>query len=281
MVLPDLDLSLDEDVWEELGHAGVAPAEGEAPFGREDALTHPQYHLKLLLNRMGVARAEVDPWHRAGPAAAPPERSKAISNLFLPAKASARWVDLDERKRRLSAVRLMESEHPGEEAQAIAILIRQALEEPERRVALVTPDRGLASRVVAHLQRWDIRADDTAGRPLPQPAAGRLLLLLAEVAGEGAPPVSLIALLGHPLVGGSGESRAAWLDHTRRLDLALRCLLYTSVSDERALLLETGGGMVKAHAAGLLPDPFFALNSDNIWLDGPYNTCLLYTSRCV
>lgn len=40
-----------------------------------------------------------------------------------------------------------------------------------------------------------------------------------------------------------------------------------TVSDERALLLETGGGMVKAFAN--LPDPFFALNADNIWLDGP------------
>lgn len=37
------------------------------------------------------------------------------------------------------------------------------------------------------------------------------------------------------------------------------------ISDERALLLETGGGMVKAR--GLLPDPFFCLNSDNIWTD--------------
>ena len=42
-----------------------------------------------------------------------------------------------------------------------------------------------------------------------------------------------------------------------------------TISDEREQLLETGGGMVKALAGGLLPDPFFCLNSDNIWLDGP------------
>jgi MurNAc alpha-1-phosphate uridylyltransferase len=40
-----------------------------------------------------------------------------------------------------------------------------------------------------------------------------------------------------------------------------------TVSDERERLLETGGGMLKA--LPLLPDPFFCINSDNIWLEGP------------
>lgn len=221
VILPDLDLSLDAEVWDELGHAGIAPEPGGAPFGREDASTHPQYHLKLLLNRMGIARGEIDPWHRAGLAAASPARSRAISNLFLPPRTSSRWAALPAEDRRLSGVRLMECAHPGEEAQALALLIREALELPERRVALVTPDRGLAGRVVAHLGRWGIVADDTAGRALSQSASGRLFQLLAEVLAEAAAPVPLVALLGHPKVR-AGEDRANWLDNARKLDLALR-----------------------------------------------------------
>lgn len=50
----------------------------------------------------------------------------------------------------------------------------------------------------------------------------------------------------------------------------------TRISDERELLLETGGGMVKAKQH--LPDPFFCLNSDNIWLDGPRNAFVELTA---
>ena len=53
--------------------------------------------------------------------------------------------------------------------------------------------------------------------------------------------------------------------------LMKRSIPAVTVSDERSELLETGGGMIKAFGAGLLPDPFFCLNSDNIWLDGPRN----------
>ena len=221
VVLPDFDLSLADEVWDELGRAGRGENPDDAAFAGGDAVTHPQYHLKLLLNRMGVAREEVRPWHRRGIGAAEPERSHAISSLFLPPQASTGWVDLPPEKRRLAGVRIMESANPEEETQAIALLVRQALEEPEKRVAVVTPDRGLAARVAAHLRRWNIEADDSAGRPLSQTAAGRLLLLLAEVAAEDAAPVPLMALLQHPLAG-LPFGRADWLDHARALELALR-----------------------------------------------------------
>jgi ATP-dependent helicase/nuclease subunit B len=219
VVLPDLDLSMSDAVWEELGSAGSPDA--ETPFQRDDSVTHPQYHLKLLLNRMGVARGEVEHWHRAGLGKGPPERSHAISSLFLPPEASKAWVELPHEKRRLAGVSMMESANPEEEAQAIALLVREALEVPERRVAVVTPDRGLAGRVVQHLRRWHIQADDTAGLPLSQTPAGRVLLQLADVAAEEAAPVPLLALLAHPLVRRE-EGREEWLKSARALELALR-----------------------------------------------------------
>ena len=50
------------------------------------------------------------------------------------------------------------------------------------------------------------------------------------------------------------------------------------ISDERKLLLETGGGLV--HAIDLIDsDPFLAVNSDNLWVDGPADTLKLLASH--
>lgn len=54
--------------------------------------------------------------------------------------------------------------------------------------------------------------------------------------------------------------------------------LSIQISDERTLLLETGGGMVKA--APLIDcDPFLVVNSDNLWVDGPADTLKLLASH--
>ena len=50
------------------------------------------------------------------------------------------------------------------------------------------------------------------------------------------------------------------------------------ISDERKLLMETGGGLVQA--ADLIDsDPFLAINSDNLWIDGPADTLRLLASH--
>ena len=50
------------------------------------------------------------------------------------------------------------------------------------------------------------------------------------------------------------------------------------ISDERELLMETGGGLVQA-APLIDSDPFLALNSDNLWIDGPADTLKLLASQ--
>ncbi|PZO86994.1 MAG: mannose-1-phosphate guanylyltransferase, partial [Sphingomonas sanxanigenens] len=47
--------------------------------------------------------------------------------------------------------------------------------------------------------------------------------------------------------------------------------LQIDISDERAALLETGGGLRKALPL-LDEDPILVVNSDNLWVDGPGDT---------
>lgn len=218
VIFPGLDPFMAEDEWDSLG-----PHEPDEATGRRlrSIETHPQFHLKLLLDRMGVGRGEVERWRWGGGRDAPAARSRAIANAMKPAAFTHRWQDLRPADRRLTGVRALELADPAEEAQTIAVALREALETPGRTAALVTPDRGLARRVSTHLRRWGIEADDSAGRPLSQLAPGTLLLALAAAAAEQFAPVPLLALLKHPLVM-KGEGRLDWLDGTRALDLALR-----------------------------------------------------------
>ena len=93
-------------------------------------------------------------------------------------------------------------------------------------------------------------------------------------------PKPLLKVAGKPLIdhaldrlATAGIARAVvnvhYLPDSLEAHVLARTAPKCAISDERELLLETGGGMVKA--LQLLPDPFFCLNSDNIWLDGPRN----------
>lgn len=209
VVFPGIDCEMPDAEWDALG-----PVDGRSME------THPQFHLKLLLDRMGVGRGEVRRWRWGGRVGAPAARTRAVANALAPAGFTDKWQSLPPAARRLTGVRAAIFATPGQEAQAIAVALREAVENPGRTAALVTPDRALGRRVAAHLERWGIAADDSAGVPLSLKPAGTLLLAIAECVAEDFAPVPLLALLKHPLV--RREARLEWLDGVRELDLALR-----------------------------------------------------------
>ncbi len=218
VVFAGLATDMDDAEWEALG-----PHAPDAITGRRTRPieSHPQFQLKLLLERMGMNRAEVATWRDGGGHDAGAARGRAIANALAPARFTAKWTGLDADARRLGKVACAELATPADEAQAIALALREALETPGRTAALVTPDRALARRVAAHCARWGLAVDDSAGRPLSILPSGTLLTTLAEAAAERFAPLALLALLKHPLVK-FGEERLAWLDGVRALDKALR-----------------------------------------------------------
>ncbi|WP_448503092.1 double-strand break repair protein AddB [Sphingomonas sp.] len=218
VVLPGLATDMAAEEWDALGPHRPDPATG---LRRASIETHPQFHLKLLIDRMGVGRGEFDPWRVASELDAPPARSKAIASAMTPAAFTHRWPDLPRAERRFDGVTALEVATPAEEAQAIALHLREALEVPGRTAALVTPDRVLAKRVAAHCRRWGIAVDDSAGQPLSALPPGTLLLAIADAIGQRFAPMALLTLLKHPLVA-AGDGRLGWLEGVRQLDLALR-----------------------------------------------------------
>ena len=222
-----------------LADADVMPSEEWDALGPDadgaSEETHPQYHLKRLLNRLGVAREEVLPWRGGGRAFSTRARGIAVANALVSPDFSEKWTRLTAAGRRLTGIKVAELPDPASEAQAIAIALRESVEIAGKTAALVTPDRTLAARVSAHLQRWGIDADDSAGQPLSKSPAGTLLLAIAAAAVEKLAPVTLLSLLKHPLVGLPGQqsplagtrrdesaARLEWLETVRALDLALR-----------------------------------------------------------
>ena len=203
VVLPGLDLAMADAAWDTIDPADPSSA------------AHPQAALKALLETIGVARAEVSEWdddpapQAARVVAAARALDPAAFTDGAPVPATA-----------FADIRVLEAASPAGEAQAIALALREALETPGRTAALVTPDRALAARVRAHLARWDIDVDDSAGTPLGQTPPGIFLRLLAEAAASGFAPVPVLALLKHPFAG--HPDRAAHLEATRAIDLQLR-----------------------------------------------------------
>jgi ATP-dependent helicase/nuclease subunit B len=202
VVLPGLDTDLDEESWRLIAgdpKKNVAAAPG-----------HPQFAMQALLTRIGMARIAVNSLAKAN------GREPLLSEAMRPAMQTDVWqkhatdlVFAAQADAAVSTVTVIEAANAEEEALAVAIALREAVQDGKT-TALVTPDRVLGRRVAAALMRWNIAVEDTGGDPLAETPAGIFARLAAQAAVAGLEPVTLLALLKHPLLRlGAGDQRHA------------------------------------------------------------------------
>lgn len=206
VVLPGFDPDLPQAVWDGLD----ARAED-----------HPQARFAPLLAEFGAPRDWL-------PDAAPdPARNRLISLALRPAPVTDQWIEEGPRLGPLipatAGLTLIEAEQPGQEADAVALIIRAAVERAQP-VTLIAADRMLTRRVQSALDRWGIIPDDSAGQPLPLTAPGLFLRHIADLYGQALTLDMLLVLLKHPVTatGLGRDYRREHNRHSRDLELRLR-----------------------------------------------------------
>ncbi|MDD4555985.1 MAG: PD-(D/E)XK nuclease family protein [Alphaproteobacteria bacterium] len=181
LYLNGLDKFLDEKSWQELDE------------------THPEKEVKTLLDFLEVQRSDVQDVAKANNE----QREILISEMMRPAKTTDKWREV--KNKNLShlawrGIKEIECEDSRVEATVVAMLMREVLETPEKTAALVTTDRNLARRVSNELEKWDVKVDDSAGKPVHLTPIGIFLRQIVKTCEPTATNVDLLGLLKNPYV---------------------------------------------------------------------------------
>lgn len=157
--------------------------------------THPQYTMKRMLNSLGVDRQNVQMLGTSELSA----RNLCWNQALAPAD---RLKKLDENiaLKSILGATCIEAQTETEEAEIVALIMRETLEEKGKTCALISPDRNLSLRVESTLKKWGVNVDDSAGVPLLSTPLGQLFFMVLNVVKDYFPPLLMAELLHHPLV---------------------------------------------------------------------------------
>jgi ATP-dependent helicase/nuclease subunit B len=167
----------------------------EAPEYQTIMAGHPLYHLRLFLERCAVAPQNVISLSLK-------EEANITHSVWLEASADAAQMHAW-RTRPLppyAHIRLVPCAHAESEARTIALILREALEVPGKRTALITPDEGLMDRVAAQMKRYGVTIDRLSRGTLRETDSASVWLLLLAALREPERLVHLRAFLHHSLV---------------------------------------------------------------------------------
>lgn len=206
VILPGFDFEQPLPVWDSLD------------AGAED---HPQARFAPLIRALGRPAR----WTGAAPPV--PGRNRLVALALRPAPVTDQWIAEGPRLPDLAAptegLTLIEADQPGTEAEAIALVMREAAERHQP-ATLIAADGTLIRRVIAALDRWGLCPDESAGRPLSLTAPGLFLRHVAALFGQPLTIDRLLVLLKHPVsITGSplvGFNEARLM--ARELELELR-----------------------------------------------------------
>ena len=209
VVLPGVDRELSRDDWDLLEDHDECPE-------------HPQSVLARFCRFAEVSPAELPDWSDTPPAN--PQRNRLISLALRPAPFTDRWMEespdlVPELDVATNSIGLILAATMKEEAQAIAVAIREAVE-ARKRIALVTQNLELAKRVKAALQFWGIEPDDRIGESLRLTREGVFLRLALELFDLPLAPHMLMSVLKHPLA--YAGNRETHMSLAGSLEYALR-----------------------------------------------------------
>jgi len=224
IVLPGLDKNLKQSEWD-----GIRLKKVVTPDRVLDATPeHPQFALKKLIAHLQVDREVVPTLGDENIGRNP--RLALISEALVPADETAGWPDRiktmtegSENKNffhnALKGLSIIENRTDDEEAMTIALIMREAVDDNDKTVALVTPDPSLARRVKARLRRWDINVDYTQGEPLEETSIGSFLMGILGLAMSPDSPLEMANVFKHSMTAfgqTSGEVRQHWSQLEKR-----------------------------------------------------------------
>ena len=194
LVLPALDQTLDDDSW----------ARDRADASRASAVRLDE----AARRARPVAREHVQPLPGAKRCDRPAARGASLAcEAMRPAGTTERWhrfvagADKTEMAAALiGRVEPVEAADGEDEAEAIALILREAVETPGRTAALVSPDRRWRAAWRRGSKRGASTSMTSAGRPFAKTEPGAFLDLVGASGGDASSSrVALMTLLKHPL----------------------------------------------------------------------------------
>ncbi|MDA8707837.1 PD-(D/E)XK nuclease family protein [Hellea sp.] len=218
IILPGLNNNVPDKAWKDVGPQ------------------HPQNSLKNLIETIGIERGDVTNWrhidgHNPSHLDA---RRRVIAESLVPIQATGDWPSriaalkqgapkgTEPFKDALQGLSVIEADNDEEEALAIALILRESLEDDEaaQTAALVTPDPALARRVKSRLRRWGVEVDYSQGEPLEETSLGAFLTAILDVSQNPESAHAVSVLCKHPMLSAGqkhGDLKRDWVRHEHRM----------------------------------------------------------------